>query len=126
MHTEKLNFQKWDMVAVAVILCLSVLVFALFLPPKGTAASSAEIYLEGKLIKTVSLAVDQEFTVTGVYSNTVAIRDGKIAVIYSNCPGEDCVHIGWTASAGRSVVCLPNALEIRIVAGSSDVDFVVG
>ena len=48
--------------------------------------------------------------------------DGKsVATRY-----EDCVGCGWSNATGRSIVCLPNGLEIRIVSGQSDVDFVVG
>ena len=122
----KLRFQKGDMAAVAGVVLLAALVFALFLPRQNADAAYAEVYQDGKLIRTVSLGEDQEFTVGGSYCNTVTVRDGKIAVTGSNCPGEDCVGCGWQGSAGRSIVCLPNGLEIRVVAGSGDVDFVVG
>ena len=72
-----------------------------------------------------SLTVRDEFTVTGNYNNSVVVRDGRIAVIRSDCPGEDCVGCGWVSTSCKSVVCLPNGLEIRVVA-DSDVDFVVG
>ena len=119
----KTAFGKWDMLAVAGVLLLAAVVFVLFLP-KGEAAY-AQIYQDGKLIKTVLLSEDQSITVQGRYRNTVTVRDGKIAVTASDCPGEDCVHCGWLDSAGRSVVCLPNGLEIRVVTGG-EVDFVVG
>lgn len=109
----------------AAIVVLALLVFLCFLPDGDTAAV-AQIYQNGERVKTVSLAQSQEFILTGAYSNTVIVRDGKIAVTASDCPGEDCVHSGWIGSAGRSIVCLPNGVEIRIVANNSDVDFVVG
>ena len=84
------------------------------------------IYQNGQKIKTVSLKQNQTFTIEGVYCNTITVENGKIAVTDSDCPGMDCVHCGWISGTGRSVVCLPNGLEIRVVAGSSDVDFVVG
>lgn len=126
MHSMRLRFQKGDIVAITGIALLAVLVFVLFLPKGVSSAAYAEIYQDGKLIKTVSLDVDQEFTVAGTYSNTVAVRGGKIAVIGSDCPGGDCIHCGWIGSTGRSIVCLPNGLEIRVVAGNNDVDFAVG
>lgn len=122
----RLRFQKGDIAAIASVLLLAVLVFVLFLPKSDAPAAYAEIYQNGKLIKTVSLARDQEFTVAGKYSNTVTVRSGKIAVTHSDCPGEDCVSCGWQNSTGRSIVCLPNGLEIRVVAENGDVDFVVG
>ncbi len=126
MNGMRLRFQKGDIAAMAGIVLLAVLVFAAFLPQRITAAAYAEIYQDGKLLKTVLLSEDQEFTVTGKYTNTVTVCDGKVAVTHSDCPGMDCVSCGWTDGAGRSIVCLPNALEIRVLAGSGDVDFVVG
>lgn len=126
MHQEKLRPSAWDLLAIAAVLCLAGLLFALFLPDSAASAPRAEIYQNGKLLQTVSLAEDGEFTVTGSYTNTVAVQDGKIAVIASDCPGGDCIHCGWIGSGGRSIVCLPNGLEIRIVEDSGDVDFVVG
>ena len=56
---------------------------------------------------------------------TVVIRDGRAAILESDCPGGDCIHSGWISQPGRSIVCLPNRVELRI-AGQGDVDFVVG
>lgn len=125
MSKIQLRFQKWDIAVIGAVLALAVLIFVLFLP-KQEAAACAEIYLNGELVKTVSLSEDQEFTVAEKYSNTITVSSGKIAVTASDCPGEDCVHSGWMEATGRSIVCLPNGLEIRIVSGSGDVDFVVG
>lgn len=121
----KLGFQKWDILAIGAVLLLAAFVFVLFLPKSSHAPARAEIYLDGKLIKTLSLAEDQTFTVENAYTNTLSIRDGKIAVTHSTCPGGDCVSCGWLDSAGRSIVCLPNGLEIRVVA-EGDVDIIVG
>ena len=121
----RLYFQKGDMVAIGLVLLLAAAVFACFLPSQNAEGSVAEIYCEDTLIRVVSLDEDQTFTVSGAYGNTITVRDGKIAVTESDCPGGDCVSCGWSDSAGRSIVCLPNRLEIRIVGESGDVDFVV-
>ena len=126
MSRKKLTFQKGDLIAVGLVVLLAVIVGLCFLPRRTDAACVAQIYQNGELIKTLSLEEDQEFTVTGSYTNTVTVKDGRIAVTASDCPGEDCVHSGSAGSVGRSIVCLPNALEIRITAGEADVDFVVG
>lgn len=122
----KLRFQKGDIAAIAGVVLMAVLVLLLFLPKQADAAVYAQIYQNGKCIQTVRLTENQQFTVTGKYTNTVTVRDGKIAVTGSDCPGEDCVRCGWINSTGRSIVCLPNSLEIRVVGASDDVDFVVG
>ena len=126
MHSMRLRFQKGDWLAVAVTLLLAAVVFAAFLPRGNDSPAVAEVYLDGVLIRQVSLDGSLEFTVEGEYRNTVTVHDGQIAVTASDCPGEDCVHSGAIATAGRSIVCLPNRLEIRVISASGDVDFVVG
>ena len=122
----RLRFQKEDILAVAVPLVLAVVFFCAFLPGKAQEALKAEIYLDGRLVKTVSLREEQSFVLEGDWRNTVSVKDGRICVSHSDCPGEDCVHSGWIGSAGRSIVCLPNRMEIRIPGDRGDVDFIVG
>ena len=119
-------FRWGDLLAVAAVLLLAVVIFLLCLPGQRAQAAYADIYQNGKLILTVSLAQDREIPISGNYNNTVTVKDGKIAITASDCPGEDCVHIGWIETSGRSIVCLPNGLEIRVVADHGEVDFVVG
>ena len=78
------------------------------------------------MIKTLSLDTDTSFEITGKYTNVITVQDGNIAITSSDCPGEDCVHSGAISSTGRSIVCLPNEVEVRVVNAASDVDFVVG
>ena len=122
---EKLRFRKGDWIAVALVVVLAVLVLLCFLP-RNQSAAYAQVYLNGELVKTVSLDQDQTFTVTGDYCNEITVKDGAISVTAADCPGEDCVHSGSVYTDGRVIVCLPNGLEIRVVSKASDVDFVVG
>ena len=122
---QKLRFRKGDWLAIGLVLCLAVAVFSCFLPSSEPAAY-AEVYLDGQLVKTVPLNTDQTFLLEDRYSNEITVKDGAIAFTSSNCPGQDCVHSGSIRSTGRSLVCLPNRVEIRVVSGGSDVDFVVG
>lgn len=122
----RLAFQKGDIFAIVAVILLAILMFVLFLPGESRGAVCAEIYRDGELLQTVPLDQDQEFVLTGTYNNTVTVRDGQIAVTESDCPGTDCVSCGWIGSSGRSIVCLPNGIEIRVVSESGDVDFVVG
>ena len=126
MHGLRLRFQKGDLLAVVATLLLAAAVFFLFLPRESGAPAVAEIYLDGQLIYQRPLDTPAEVEVSGDYHNTVTVRDGKISVTASDCPGEDCVHSGAVGTSGRSIVCLPNRLEIRVVSAPGDVDFVVG
>lgn len=123
---EHLRFCKGDLLAVALVVILAVSVAVCFLPKNTSAPVQAEIYQDGNLLKTVSLEEETSFVVTGKYTNTITVEDGRIAITASDCPGEDCVHSGGIHTTGRSIVCLPNGVEVRVVNAASDVDFVVG
>lgn len=125
---DEFRFRTGDGIAAgAVVLCAVALLAGLLIMNRGGDAGLAKIYLQGELIREVSLAGDTEFLIEGEYRNTVTVRDGKIAVTESDCPGEDCVHSGWVSRPGRSIVCLPNRVEIRLegTAEADDVDAVV-
>ena len=122
----KNSFKIGDLLAIGGVLLAAALVLLVYLPRGNTDAAVAQIYQNGKLVMTLPLDQPRELPITGGYCNTITVRDGKIAITGSDCPGQDCVHSGWLDSPGRSLVCLPNALEIRVVAEQSDVDFVVG
>ena len=121
-----LRFRKGDLIAIAAVVIAAVLVAMCFLPKRNTGAVAAEIYQDGKLIKTLSLDEETTFEISGKYTNLVVVSNGEISFAASDCPGEDCVHSGAIRASGRSLVCLPNGVEVRVTNGASDVDFVVG
>lgn len=126
LETNKLHFRKGDWLAIGIVVIVAVAVILCFLPVNNNSAVYAEVYLDGQLIKTVSLLEMQTFLVEDLYSNEITVANGAIAFTNSDCPGQDCVHSGSISSTGRSLVCLPNRVEIRVVSGEDDVDFVVG
>ena len=85
-------------------------------------AAYAEIRVDGKLVKTVDLSVDQEFTING--KNTVTVRDGAIAVTWADCPDHYCMKRGY-CTGGTDIVCLPNRMVISFV-GEQEIDAAVG
>ena len=120
------RFRRGDLLAVAfVVLCAIALSVGLWMNRGHSDAVMARIYQDGKLIEEIPLTGNRTLTVTGSYTNVITVADGKIAITSTDCPGEDCRHTGWIADAGRSIVCLPNRLEIRLV-GDGGVDAVVG
>ena len=98
----------------------------LFLPSPAQSGAQVEIYKDGKLHSSYPLDADRSIDIGGEYHNTVVIEGGRVCVAQSDCPGADCVHSGSISDVGRSIVCLPNGLEIRVVGSDADVDLVVG
>lgn len=124
-QSENLRFCKGDWVAVGVVLLLALAVILCFLPGNSEPSGQAQIYLNGQPVKTVDLTKDQTFVISDRYRNEITVADGAICIADSDCPGRDCVHSGSIRTPGRSIVCLPNSLEIRITSNEADVDFVV-
>ena len=123
---EHLRFRKGDFLAIAAVVLIAVFVAVGFLPNQTGGAVQAEVYHQGQLVKTLSLEEESSFEISGDYTNVVTVENGKVAITVSDCPGEDCVHSGAISASGRSIVCLPNEVEVRVVNAQSDVDFVVG
>jgi len=123
--TDGLKFKKGDLLAIALVSMIALCVFIAYLPKGLAAQCRAEIYRDGELIDVISLNEPQELVIESSYKNVITVQDNRIAITESDCPGEDCVHSGFIGTPNRSIVCLPNAVEIRIVADEADVDFVV-
>lgn len=88
----------------------------------GYTDPAAEIYQNGKLLGTLPLSEDTEFTVNCENGyNVITIRDGKISVSEADCPDKVCMSMG-EISGGTPIVCLPHRLEIRVVNGKNDTD----
>ena len=110
------------LIGLILLLCIG---SSLFLTVGKAPAAMAEIRSDGALIRTVSLHVDQEFTVPchGGY-NTVTVKGGKIAVTDADCPDHYCMERGFCDS-GTPIVCLPHKLVIEFV-GEQEIDGLIG
>ena len=115
---------KYWIALLAALLLICTVLSVVFLRPGQ--AQQAQIWSDGKLVKTVLLGVDQEFTVDtpGGGHNTVTVKDGKIAVTEANCPDQYCVKQGF-CNSGEQIVCLPHKLVISFL-GESEIDGAVG
>ena len=115
---------KFWFIILAIIFVSSVIMGLFFM--NGAPSNRAEIISDGALVATVDLNFDQEFTVespTGG-SNTVTVKDGKIAVTAATCPDHYCMDRGF-CNSGTQIVCLPNRLVIRFL-DKETIDGIVG
>lgn len=128
MEKERLRFRGGDAVAIGAVILAALAMLIFFVTGQtGDGPRVARVYADGALIREMPLDRDGDYTVDGAYRNRVEVREGRVAITESTCPGEDCVHSGWISRPGRSVVCLPNRVEVRVegAAGAGDVDAVV-
>ncbi len=84
---------------------------------------TAKIYSDNKLVRTVILNKDDEFTVeNGDNYNIVRIKNGKISVVEANCKNQICVKQGETDRSLLPIVCVPNGLVIKVDDGDKKID----
>ena len=114
--------KSWFMIIGAVfMLCLALVL----LPESSAPAAVAQVVSEGKVLRMVDLNEAQEFTVAvNGGSNTITVKDGKIAVTAADCPDQYCVKQGF-CNSGAQIVCLPHKLVISFV-GENEIDGAVG
>ena len=123
----RLAFCKGDAVVIFFVTMLAVLIGVLFVLKTGTdKGETVVVYQEGKKIQELSLYEDREILIENSYTNKLVVKQGIAAIVESDCPGMDCVHSGWIKDMGRSLICLPNRVEIRIEGETeAEVDFIV-
>ena len=116
---------KYWITALALVLIVSA-AGGIYLMNTNQNAAFANIISDGELIKTVSLHMDQEFSVTAPNGgeNIITVRDGKIAVTEASCPDHYCMQRGF-CDGGTQIVCLPNRLVIEFLA-EQEIDAVIG
>lgn len=74
------------------------------------------ITVDGKEFGKYSLGEDKTITVKQKdHINKVIIKDGTVAMNFSDCPNQVCVHAGKISRTSQSVVCLPNRVMVQII-----------
>lgn len=90
-------------------------------------AGTAEIYMEGRLVRTVdlgALSAPVEFELAGACRNRIVAERGRIRFVWSDCPDGVCVRTGWISRVGQTAACVPNRVLIKIT-GDAGEDTVV-
>ncbi len=119
-----------DGLVVLVVVTFALFLLYLFRPAPG-AFLTATVLLDHEVIAQYELsALDQPVTLSLEeldYPLTIRVEQGRIRVLDSTCPGEDCVHTGWISASGGQIVCLPNHLIISVTGAQAPaVDGVTG
>ena len=114
--------RSWVLLLAAVFLLLAGIVAWQYLGNQPAAA--AEVWADGRLVRTLDLSVDGEYRVESAEGwNELRVRDGRLAVTAASCPDGDCVRCG-ERNADPPIVCLPNRVSIQFSA-QGEVDGVV-
>jgi hypothetical protein len=84
----------------------------------GEKGSLAIVEVNGNEVRRITLGSDQPaktITVKGWNGpSTFEVEAGRVRMVRSSCRDKICIGVGWIDTAGRSIVCLPNRVVIRI------------
>lgn len=122
---------RWDaLLAAAILLTAAVIGFLLYMNAGVSGGLTAVVARDGKEIARISLnGLEEplELPVEGEYTNIIRAERGRVCIVESTCPGQDCVHQRWISRPGQHLVCLPNRVTVTIEGSKpSDVDAVTG
>ena len=120
----------WDLL-VAVLVVGAAVALLFFLRQESGNFLSARVVLDGETIAQYNLTTLTEPVTLEVddapYPLTIQAEHGRIRIVESSCPGQDCVHTGWISRAGQQIICLPNRLVIALEGETSEgIDAVTG
>jgi len=115
-------FKKGDLIVVAsalLLACLAWLVVSARRGGNGAQGLVAEIYLDGQLTHTVSLAEkEQELRLESSSGyNVLQIGPQGVRMLEADCGNQDCVHTGLQNQPGGVIACLPHRLLICLSGG---------
>lgn len=89
-------------------------------------AVTAEIYRDGELYRTIDLlSLTEPMEIPVGDGNTVLAEQGRVRMLHADCPDQLCVRMGWTDSAAKPIVCLPNGVTVVVTGGSEERDAVL-
>jgi len=93
-----------------------------------TGGGIALVQVDGSTVYKANLHESSVIELRGVKGKlTVETKEGKVAITSADCPNHICVRTGWRSRAGEVIVCVPNKVVVRILAGQSgDVRAVTG
>ncbi|WP_186564210.1 NusG domain II-containing protein [Lawsonibacter celer] len=115
----------WDAAVVLAVAAAALLLFFQISPSEGNFLT-ATVVLDGEVIAEYDLSALTDPVSLRLddipYPLTIQAEPGRIRIVESSCPSQDCVHIGWVDRVGAQIICLPNRLVISL-SGAAEPDF---
>jgi hypothetical protein len=116
MKNERRKISRAEIVFLTVVLLVAVIIF-LVLKMSQSGLNTAWINYGGEDYP-VPLDEKRVFKLSELQNNapemSFEVKDGEIAVISSDCPGNDCVHTGYIPDNGRVIICAPNRVTVTV------------
>ena len=110
-----------DIILIASLLLVAVITLVVVLVNRVKTDLVAKVYVQDTIVETIDLSKkeDADYYIDGLKGKVhLHTHDGGIAVVESNCPHQDCVHMGYVKETNRPIICAYNAVYVIIVGQS--------
>ena len=117
-----------DIILVVSLLLVAVITLVVVLLNRTKTNLVAKVYVQDTIVETIDLSKneDADYYIDGLKGKVhIHTHNGGIAVVESNCPHQDCVHMGYVKETNRPIICAYNAVYVIIV-GESINDVEIG
>ena len=117
-----------DIILIASLLLVAVITLIVVLTARVKTNLVAKVYVQDEIVEVIDLSKkeDADYVVNGLKGQVhIHTHDVGIAVTESNCPHQDCVHMGYVKETNRPIIFAYNAVYIIIV-GQSVYDVEIG
>ena len=117
-----------DLILIGSLLLVTVVSLVVIICTRAKTNLVAKVYVQNKVVQVIDLNKNEEKTykIQGINGYVyVHSKKGAVAVTKSNCPHQDCVHMGYVTTSGRPIICAYNAVSV-IIEGSTVNDTELG
>ena len=117
-----------DLILIGSLLLVTVVALVVVVCTRVKTNLVAKVYVQNKVVEVIDLTKNEENTykIKGlngyVYVHT---KKGSVKVSKSNCPHQDCVHMGYVTTTNRPIICAYNAVSV-VIEGSTTIDAEIG
>ena len=117
-----------DIVLVISLLVIAVIALIIVLTTRKKDNLVAVVKYNNEVVEVIDLndKTNRDYYINGLHGIVhINTHDGAIAVVESNCPHQDCVHMGYVSETNRPIICAYNAVYI-VILGEGSSDIVIG
>lgn len=121
MNERKLITKKDFLILLILLILLAALVFI----PRFLSRNSAcvaVVNVNSKEELRIDLKNHRDEIITLSNGMKLSVKNGKIAVIESDCKDKLCENFGYISTPGQVIACVPNATIVSIVGSDKDID----
>jgi len=129
MQAEQRKRAAWGDLVIGLVILIAATILAVLSFSRTGQALTAQVVLDGEEIFSCCLSELEEpllFPVGEDHSLVLELSSAGVRVAATQCPGEDCMHMGTISRAGEQIVCLPNRVVVLLQGKGTAFDAVIG